>query len=181
MIADVPPKVSKAITNKEFCLIKIICSEVNVQALTQPAMPLLPNPTFSFKSMLGSFLSLKISWPLQVTVISLFTLLWAEVWPVGWCEGRPLREPRMELNPSPHGRAPRAKDNNRTLCGSSRGLAAVGIMKQNPRPNRTRVGCREPHRGRGHGMWCGLPCLGTYGGQRSPLSCNVTGSHSERH
>ena len=112
---------------------------------------------------------------------ALFTLLWAEVWPVGWCEGRPLREPRMELNPSPHGRAPRAKDNNRTLRGSSRGLAAVGIMKQNPRPNRTRVGCREPHRGRGHGMWCGLPCLGTYGGQRSPLSCNVTGSHSERH
>lgn len=79
MIADVPPKVSKAITNKEFCLIKIICSEVNVQALTQPAMPLLPNPTFSFKSMLGSFLSLKISWPLQVTVISLFTLLWEVV------------------------------------------------------------------------------------------------------
>ena len=73
------------------------------------------------------------------------------------------------INPSPHGRAPRAKDNNRTLRGSSRGLAAVGIMKQNPRPNRTRVGCREPHRGRGHGMWCGLPCLGTYGGQACAL------------
>lgn len=40
---------------------------------------------------------------------ALFTLLWAEVWPVGWCKGKPLRELRMELNPSPHGRAPGAK------------------------------------------------------------------------
>lgn len=70
---------------------------------------------------------------------------------MGWCKARPLRKPRMELNPSPHGRAPGAKD-NRTLRGSSRGLVAVRIMKQNPRPDRTQGGCHGPHSGRGHGM-----------------------------